>query len=366
MIHKADKTESTPDTDIVAWKVNLLDAGLASVRYRCIYPAYALEQVGQPSRIFERDQTVSAFSGIRALVLVKTFEDRDVRLAEEARRNGVQLVFDLCDNIFVSEYGGHRHALITGNFLEIASLSSAITTTSEALSDVIRSRIGPGVPIVVIPDPVETRELLTISFNGSAGNPNQGRVARSSPTGAKTLVWFGNSGSPHGDYGLRSLRSITPAIAAVGRNVDINLVVVSNDRRMFEELIAPALPADYVEWNPLGCLDVIARSDVCLLPNSRDAFSLVKSANRAILSLSLGTPVVATLVPALEPLRTCVFADDFEAGIRTYLADPDRRRRDLDRARKILEQRYSLNVIRDAWLGLLDASSHRGAGRACE
>jgi glycosyltransferase involved in cell wall biosynthesis len=96
-------------------------------------------------------------------------------------------------------------------------------------------------------------------------------------------------------------------------------------------------------------------ADVCLIPNSLDAFSRVKSANRAVLSLSLGTPVVATSIPSFEPLADSVVFDDFASGIDLYLRDAARRDRDLTRAREVLSREFGLGRIRQLWLALLES-----------
>jgi len=348
----------------IVWKVNLYDPTLASVRYRCIYPAHALERSGWKSVILERDETISDFSNVGALVLVKTFEKRDVEMARLARLRGIPIFYDLCDNIFVEAYGGSRHHLIVGNFLKIAELCDAISTTTEPLADLIARRISSRIPVVVVPDTVETPELGALSLDmalcGSDGAPRvlpvRHPMGRSGQSG--TVVWFGNAGSSHGTYGLRSLCQIAPSLLRCAERIDLHLLIVSNDRNLYRSLVEPLpLRSSYMEWDLLSSFELIASANVCVLPNSRDDFSKVKSANRALLSLHLGTPVVATSVPALQPLADCIILDDFEGGIQTYIEDLERREQDLGHARKLLASTFSLPVIGERWLELLQTRS---------
>ena len=172
----------------------------------------------------------------------------------------------------------------------------------------------------------------------------------------KTIVWFGNHDSSHGRYGIVTLLDIADALIAVAKDIPLRLVVISNNRRIFEQLIVP-LPiiTEYIEWDPILIYKHIRQADLCVLPNSRDAFSFPKSASRAVLALSLGVPVVATGLPSLEPLEDCIIRDDLEAGIRTYLTDRPRVASDLRKARFVLEETYSGPAVARRWANLLES-----------
>jgi glycosyltransferase involved in cell wall biosynthesis len=417
----------TTQRRVLAWKVNIYDPELASVRYRCLYPGYALRQLGWQSFVLERDETISDFSTIAALIVVKAFENRDRDLVKQASGCGVPVVFDLCDNIFVKEYGGDRHGLIEANFREMARHANVIITPTEPLGRTIRTELGDGPPVVVIPDTVETAEVLAVSLEGSmrlaarraagvrvhagsaqdgSSSPEKGRSLRTwlagsaltrvlrdsvadgglrrrlftsprkteGPSGdmsvtvspslsgertrsvgsRRTVVWFGNAGSQHGLSGLRTLAQVSPAIVRAAHQEDFRLQVISNDRRQFDELIAPLkVESEYREWTLQSAADLISLADVCLIPNSRDAFSQGKSANRAVLALHLGVPVVATSTEALAPIAACLISDDFEHGILTYLRNASRREQDLRRAREVIEAVYSPGTVGSAWAGVL-------------
>jgi hypothetical protein len=180
------------------------------------------------------------------------------------------------------------------------------------------------------------------------------KVGSSQKTSQKTLLWFGNHGAPHGEFGMLTLLPIMPEIIRVAKKVPIKLIIVSNNeekyRRHFSDL---PFPSEYKNWNALGIFDDVKAADICLIPNSRDAFSHTKSPNRAVLSLYHGTPVVATGVPALEDFKHCVAVDDWEGGVLSYLQDPAKVAHDIDNAQSVIERKYVLPVVAKGWAELL-------------
>jgi hypothetical protein len=171
----------------------------------------------------------------------------------------------------------------------------------------------------------------------------------------KTVVWFGNAGSVYGNFGLPTLKSVTPALRVVAKEIPLRLLVISNDRAKFDA-VTNGLPfkCEYLEWSRDAALKRISAADVCVVPNSRDRFSIAKSANRITLALKAGVPVVATATPTTEQLRPWVILDDWEGGLRTYLSDSARVRRDVAGAQKFIDANFSLEVLGSRWVELLD------------
>jgi glycosyltransferase involved in cell wall biosynthesis len=170
----------------------------------------------------------------------------------------------------------------------------------------------------------------------------------------RTVIWFGNHGAPYGDFGIRNILIVAPALARLSREIPIRLLVISNNRHQYEELIRPLpFPSEYREWRQERIFTDIAEADVCIVPNSRDAFSICKSANRIVLSLACGTPVVATSTPASDALAPYVIFDDWDAGLRTYLSDPDRVHRDVTAGQDFIRAAFTLDVLGKQWSSLL-------------
>lgn len=187
--------------------------------------------------------------------------------------------------------------------------------------------------------------LQTRSRVGVApGQPGEASpTAGSAPEPLQQVIWFGNQGgTSYSTFGMQSILIAADALARIFAESPFQLLVVSKSRARYEQLIEPLpFPTVYKDWDPVAIFDDIAASAVCIIPNSRDAFSACKSANRAVLSLSLGTPVVASWTQALEPLEDCVVLDDWTGGLRAYLTDRARASRDVARARAVIDTVFS-------------------------
>ena len=72
-----------------------------------------------------------------------------------------------------------------------------------------------------------------------------------------------------------------------------------------------------------------------------------------MLTLSQGTPVVASRTPALNLFAECVWLDDWETGLRTYLLSPDVGTAHVAQAQQLIAQHLSGEVIARQWQSLL-------------
>ncbi len=383
----------------IAWKLKTLNPRVASVRYRCLLPLQALAALDHRSVVLEGKEELADFASLDALIFVKSFSQHDAELARQARRHGLAVYLDLCDDIFVVDYRGAKDDDAAASFREMAGLASAVVTTGPVLAQRIVEQT-PGTPVVVIPDPLETaadtqsllswrrapdaarkgslaqhlwqarrRTNRTKKFLRSAAqrfrrrDPEGGGRSESanggSPAGARRIIWFGNHGGvPYSDYGMLSLLPIATAIGEVASRLPITLLVVSDSLKTYRQHIETLpFPTEYRNWSPIGVFEHIRDSDLCILPNSLDRFSVAKSANRAVLALSLGVPVVATAIPSLEPLRSCLIFDDWKTGMMTYLSDPERAAADVARGQRLIGELYSPAAIAAKWSELLAAKA---------
>ncbi len=381
----------------IAWKLKTLNPRVASVRYRCLLPMQALAALGHRSVVLEGKEELADFASLDGLIFVKSFSQHDAALARRARRHGLAVYLDLCDDIFVADYRGAKKDDAAASFGEMAGLASAMVTTGPVLAQRIAEQ-APGTPVVVIPDPLETpadtQSLLTwrrapdaartgglahslwqarrrtnrtkkfirsaahgFRRRGSEGTSSSESANGGSLARGQRIIWFGNHGGvPYSDYGMLSLLPIAPSIVEVAAELPITLVVVSDSLKTYRQHIEPLpFPTEYRDWSPVGVFEHIRDSDLCILPNSLDRFSVAKSANRAVLALSLGVPVVATAIPSLEPLRSCLILDDWKTGIMTYLSDRERAAADVAQGQRLIGELYSPAAIAAKWSELLAA-----------
>lgn len=415
----------------IGWKVSMLSSSVASIRYRALLPILALEAVGTHNRLFSSGLE-SNLDGLDALVIVKSFTEDDIFLAQQAASKGVRVVFDLCDNIFIDTYvrgGGGVSPLQI--FDAIAAPADAIVVTTEPLAEIVRQRV-PNAQVTVIPDGIETAESLKsmgrllrvakalekrqrlrvlkrklrnvllrlreeglglavrlgwrvfnrgqralrkrlqrVLFRGRSGCPSTSKSAAPeavaslpppslSATGdpvprcAKTILWFGNHGAPHARFGMLDLLEIRDALEAVAQAFDVELVVISNHRSKYEEHIRPLrISSRYFDWSPREVDQWLDKADVVVVPNTLDPFSLCKSANRSVLAVSRGVPVVATPTPALDALAPHIHTGDALTGLRRYLCDREEGRRDALAAYAQAQAAFGQVAIGQAWQQVL-------------
>lgn len=134
----------------VGWCVPSLSLDMASVRYRALLPVLALEAEGFNCSLFTSRGPVNLES-LDALVIVKAFSIESLALVQRAQALNLPVIIDLCDNIFVPGYGKGLLGTHGEIFIAMAQLATAVVTTTESLSDVIKAHV-PGVVVHIIPD----------------------------------------------------------------------------------------------------------------------------------------------------------------------------------------------------------------------
>ncbi len=178
----------------------------------------------------------------------------------------------------------------------------------------------------------------------------------------KTVLWFGNYGAPHSDFGLLALLPVIPALEAVARDIDIELLVITNNRKLFDTYIAPAaVPTRYIEWSADAVFDAMYHTDVCIFPFGHDAFSVTKSSNRPVFAFEHGVPVISSRLASLEPLSAAIVFDDWEGGLRRFLGPGADAAREVAvaAAREVIDRLYAPAVIGRAWLDVLQRPARK-------
>ncbi len=366
---------------IVGWKVSTQNLNVASVRYRALLPALALKKQRIKSRFFHKNPERN-LRGLDALVLVKSTHFKDYVFAQQAAMHGIPIILDLCDHIFVPGYTNNTLTPPGTIFASLASLAQAIVVTTEPLAAQVKAHLGNHrPPVYIIPDGAKPRHWplsLHLRTAGSgilkrfqkpaAPRPPApwhkhlyrfGRAClepiRPIPTPTRhRLLWFGNHGADYAKFGLLDLLIIKDDLERIAREFDVELIVVSNHKHKYLENIQPlAINSRYFEWSERTVSRLLKTSPLVLIPNSRDDFSLCKSANRAVLALQAGAPVVATRTIALEPLADCIRFDDFYHGIKAYLSSPELIQDDTRHARDLITREFGPARIAGLWTQVL-------------
>ena len=384
----------------IAWVVSIADVKVASFRYRCLVPAWALQQAGHDSTIFVDERPDPA--AFDALIVVKRAGDDLDALARSFKAQGKPVFLDLCDNIFVPGYAQRRGPdLAPETAISLMRSADGFVTPTTALERVARSHLGSDVGSWVVPDAAigpGVYQAISAWLPGATAAPRRGGVERlfsgsrwgfggesesdggAAPGGGTTkdkhdgdmfsvesdwavdhlpdetarVIWFGRHGSFHSEFGMGLLKPVIEELERVHRDRPVELVVISNNRIRFDALThGVRIFTRYETWSNERVFFELSRADLFVMPSAADPFSLCKSANRAVLALANGVPVVASYLESLESLRDVLVLDDWQAGIEGYLMDPALPARHLALARSILADQFSVDAIARLWSSAL-------------
>jgi hypothetical protein len=139
----------------IAWKLSALDAGVASVRHRALFPLIALREHKISARVVGPGSSHD-LSGVDVLVIVKGFTADDLQLAQTAAALRIPVIYDLCDNIFAPGYGDQSASQPVAIVRQIARWAAAFVTPTDALAEQVRAHLDTDVAVHVVPDGIET------------------------------------------------------------------------------------------------------------------------------------------------------------------------------------------------------------------
>lgn len=357
----------------VLWKTGRLELTWPSTRVRVLTPAMLLRQAGFDVAIVERGVSDEALRDRDVIVIGKSFTPDDMTLAAQAKALGKPLVVDLCDDIF----GESREAGKADAFRRQAAAADLVTTTGDVLRDIIARQIGGRDRIAIVPDHAETLPLtrdLIAAFPPDAKNDPRvfgagplrkkwrrliGRERALQP-GRKTVVWFGMAGLRGQGTGIEALATIAGDLDAVNQDIPLQLLIVSTAHgRVARAAKTFSFPWAFRDWSLLGVHEHVTGTDVCVIPNPATDYASAKSPNRALLALSAGTPVVASASPAYAPLAGSIVIDDWQGGLRRYLANPGAVKNDLAAARAVIDREFAPAAICERWMQVLAEAVER-------
>lgn len=319
----------------VCWIPFATDGRSGSSQYRCLTPALTIEREGGVSFVENAPDARSLLDrGLDIAVFQKRYTASDVRLTQNLKSLGVKICFDLCDNhIYLLESVGdlERRQLLQ-MMIDLADVVTVPTPTLRAA--VARSSV------VVVDDAVEPPDGL-----GRLETRRWGRRGR------LRVVWFGSAGARQPQFGLPDLAAAIGSLERLNERRPLRLDVISNDRRLYAELIRTnRFPHRYYDWSLVRSHRRIAAADLCVLPTNRNPFTLGKSANRAVLALLLGTGVAATPLPAYDELDAYVaVGEEIDVVAEGLAADPVATSERVRRAAVDLPTRFSASAVASQW-----------------
>lgn len=399
----------------IAWISSNADFGVASVRYRLVYPAAFLQKMGWDNIVTSSpDSLIKRLPELDAIVIVKRLDPGIIRIVSEANDAGVPVVLDLCDDILDQDYRATGHEMFRIVFDAIAPRLSGLVTTGTFLKRRFEAYGFKG-PILVIPDCVETPALAELGQNflnrtlkinirpadatvsavkaklmsardflyrvykafrhprrsmldirhtirtvlhgdGSTKALDAG-ASQSEPyflealnDKRRSLIWFGNHGGPHSDFGMATLLTIGPELREAYRQSPFVLIVVSNDHDKWKHLIEPiGVPTRFVPWSHEGTQVLLKKARAFIMPTGDDSFSLSKSANRVTLALEQNTPVIAEPLETLDWMAAGVHRSGIASAIVECLEHRESSVEIAQALRTSAHQHFSISQIAELW-----------------
>jgi hypothetical protein len=410
---------------VIVWKVPELDARLASVRLRAIHPAIACAAAGRPARVLERIGELDGceaivFSGSIGdddLVLARLANRRGVAvlldlgdgsggsgIGDRARREALSRLATMI--VVASDEARTDSGL--GSAAPLIVVPDPVERRSDLLA-ALRQAPRRGfqrlfrAAAVALRDPLgaigarggrrlmaalrRPRLALRVAALSLAPSLIRAPASGSSPTALlaralhlhggegswtpvadeaareRRVVWIGERGTGRADSGITAVLRAASALLTIARDLPLRLVIVSDDREAYEAMIRPLpIRTEYRDLTALSAMDALAGADACIVPDAGACARTGSPLARSALALAQGVPVVAASSPALQPLKGGLALDDWEVGLRTYLVDAERVRRDVETARRVIVANWSHEAVGLSWTAAIDRAI--GAARA--
>ncbi|GAA4764148.1 glycosyltransferase [Novosphingobium ginsenosidimutans] len=356
----------------IGWFLLKVDVSSASARYRCFHFARVLADDFE-SVYFTRYQDLKAeIDTLDAIIVVKRLDRSVIDLAALAQHTGKPIFLDLCDDLIHPSYPNRDEPGFAITALRaVLPVLAGITVPSAEMAARIEAYLGPAGRATcschVIPDIAETSDLFTatarfVTGRSPRGMPPVGNGPRFldvqvAPVESreKRIVWFGNYGAHHSDFGMFSLKSRLRPLREFHQEVPLELVVISNSRPVFDALVDKCgFPTRYVPWSGSAVYEELLNADAALLTTGTDDFCTVKSSNRVVQALACGVPVIADKSTALAEFEDLILSGNMRRCLELCLKPENERliAARLDQTRRILD-RYSPEILSRSWSVLL-------------
>ncbi len=316
-----------------------LRTDMASIRYRAIIPVQGLVAGGHQASVVGLDP--KCFNEVRErivdadrVVFTKNYDEPQCseRMVQEMRAHGVKTLFDLTDDRFQGEHGGHLKRMVAH--------AEAVVTVSPLLRHIIKQNTGKDSAIVGDP------------YEGPRG------AARWSPDGRRLkALWFG-----HG-LNIVSLQQALPSLLAAGKKHPMDLRIVTadvdgieRDCKAFNRKYRHALSLRYAQWSIEETWSSLASTDFVVIPALPGAqWTLAKSPNRIIEALWAGRFVVAHPIPSYVEFKDWAWiGGDLTEGIAWMVENEASIASCIGAAQDYIAATYSQDSIAAQWEQILE------------
>lgn len=310
-----------------------LSSDMASTRYRVLTPAKSLQAYGWQSDIIIEYESKSLGGWGKTipqpgdlLIISKVFTEHALSLAFDAKKRGVKVLLDMCDNHL-------NHPKLGGIQKSLIEMADHIVTSTQPLKEALEN-IGKQAD-AVISDPVEFK---------------RGEI-KFEPSKVLELVWFGHP------VNIDTLADITPKLAILAQTLPLHLKVVTklpNGQPDLDKIIPANLCATYIPWSVSATEEAIKNSDIVIIPTVQNDFKNAKSPNRLLEPLWAGRMVVAGPLPAyLHFADSAWVGKDIVEGIQWCLANPQEVKARIAQGQADIEKYFTAMAIGQQWQDVL-------------
>jgi hypothetical protein len=325
----------------IGWIPSSSNSAVASTRLRCGLPCRYLRESGWDVQILDSREPYR----YDLVVFQKMYDEEAIELARSLGDKGVRTAFDLCDNHF---YNPDDLPVLTARAERLRRMLDAVDAVSvstEPLRDLIRDHFP-----AVIDDALDEFRLA------ETGDVLARLRARLRPGSESIrLVWYGNAGLDSPSFGLPHIRTILPALEDLHRRVPLELTVISNSHKMYDEVLREApFPARYIEWKYETFPARFRYQDVCLIPIERNPFTICKTSNRVALSLNLGVPVIADRIPSFEEFSDFILLGEWPESLERYVTDSTLREHHASAGSRYVKATYTKERVVSQWSSFLE------------
>jgi hypothetical protein len=332
---------------VIGWKPKFNDPNVASVRYRCLNPLTELQRRSFQIELFDPERC----NKYSAVIFSKLYDEQNYQLAIKLKSNHKSVIFDICDNHLYNPYGTEKFKVVRDQVLRMLSISDLVITSTETLADVLVQETELQTRPTVIGDAIE-EDLFELGSSASWFR----RIERNIKfhylynKSKVNVLWFGIHGGENAPYGMLDLLNQKDLMIAAQRIHPFRLIIASNSRDKFLEHIKPfPFETHYCEWTLAEFGHIVLSSDICVLPITRNPFTICKSNNRLATALYAGIPTIADSIPSYSDLSKFCVLDDWENGLRNYLRDPLKAKEHARPAKNYIKARYSIAEIGSQW-----------------
>lgn len=344
--------------DCVGWYPVTRNPNIASVRLRCLNPIQHLHRTGFPVALYRPNCWKSR--NYKIVVFSKNYSPGALDQAQRLKRDGVKIVFDLCDNRFYNPANVEAYNNDIRRLTTMAKLADRVVTSTPRLAEIVENEVG--VVPIIIGDPLESRPRVSMRsyVDLAAQAPNiireWARLAEYRRQGLKGLVWFGNHGSSYADAGgLQDLGRIKDALEDMVKKTPFFLTVISNNYAKYLRVVKGwQVPSLYFHWNPLTFRRLLSLNEICVIPIHSNPFTICKTSNRVAEALNSGLAVVADPIPSYQEFSEAIVLGDWRYGLATYLTSDIERASAVRRGRSLVESKCSLREIAGHWKNLFE------------